>query len=102
MVSMQLKAKQPENYNDKGDFQVIDNGITSVDNYFALTHTEPPDIYHYMNTIFSGEAAAWFRYVYRNVEPNKVTWRHLLTRQPFLSKIPLLQAHPLPITIVPT
>jgi hypothetical protein len=74
MVSMQLKPKQPEKYNGKRDFQVIDNWITSVDSYFALTHAEPPDIYHYLNTIFSGEAAAWFRFVYRNADPNEVTW----------------------------
>ena len=54
MVSMRLKPKQPEKYNGKRDFQVIDNWITSVDSYFALTHAEPPDIYHYLNTtVFS-------------------------------------------------
>src|SRR5438046_3484631 len=74
MVSMQLKPKQPEKYNGKRDFQVINNWITSVDSYFALTHAEPPDIYHYLNTIFSGEAAAWFRFVYHNADPNEVTW----------------------------
>ena len=79
MVSLQLKPKQPEKYNGKRDFQVIDNWITSVDSYFALTHAEPPDIYHYLNTIFSGEAAAWFRFVYRNVDPNEVTWEVVRT-----------------------
>ena len=79
MVSMQLKPKQPEKYNGKRDFQVIDNWITSVDSYFALTHAEPPDIYHYLNTIFSDEAAAWFRFVYRNVDPNEVTWEIVRT-----------------------
>ena len=74
MVSMQLKPKQSEKYNGKRDFQVIDNWITSVDSYFALIHAESPDIYHFLNTIFSGEAAAWFRFVYRNVDPNEVTW----------------------------
>jgi hypothetical protein len=79
MVSMQLKPKQPEKYNGKRDFQVIDNWITSVDSYFALTHAEPPDIYHYLNTIFTGEAATWFRFLYRNVEPNTVTWEAVRT-----------------------
>ena len=78
MVSLQLKPKQPEKYNGKRDFQVIDNWITSVDSYFALTHAEAPDIYHYLNTILTGEAAAWFRFIYRNVDPNT---SHLGSRQ---------------------
>ena len=79
MVSLQLKPKQPEKYNGKRDFQVIDNWITSVDSYFALTHAEAPDIYHYLNTILTGEAAAWFRFIYRNVDPNAVTWEAVKT-----------------------
>jgi hypothetical protein len=75
MVSMQFKSKQPEKYNGNRDFQVIDNWITPIDSYFGLTHAEPPDIYYYLNTIFSGEAAAWFRFVYRNVDPGEVTWK---------------------------
>ena len=71
---MQLKPKQSEKYNDKRNFQVIDNWIISVDNYFALIHAEFLDIYHYLNIIFSGEAATWFRFVYRNVDPNEITW----------------------------
>ena len=79
MVSLQLKPKQPEKYNGKRDFQIIDNWITSIDSYFALTHAEAPDIYHYLNIIFSDEAAAWFRFVYRNVDPNEVTWEVVKT-----------------------
>jgi hypothetical protein len=77
MVSLQLKPKQPEKYNGKRDFQVIDNWITSVDGYFALTHAEAPDIYHYLNTILTGEAATWFRFIYRNTDPNTVTWENV-------------------------
>jgi hypothetical protein len=75
MVSLQLNPKQPEKYDGKRDFQVIDNWITSVDSYFALTHAEAPDIYHYLNTILIGEAATWFRFIYRNVDPNTITWQ---------------------------
>jgi hypothetical protein len=57
MVSMQLKPKQREKYNGRRDFQVIDNWITSIDSYFTLTHGESPDIYHYLNIIFTEEAA---------------------------------------------
>lgn len=79
MVSLQLKPKQPEKYNGKRDFQVIDNWITSVDSYFALTHAEAPDIYHYLNTILTGEAAAWFRFIYRNIDPSTITWQAIRT-----------------------
>ena len=79
MVSLQLKPKQPEKYNGKRDFQIIDNWITSVDSYFALTHAEAPDIYHYLNTILTGEAAAWFRFIYRNVDPKAITWEAVKT-----------------------
>jgi hypothetical protein len=79
MVSLQLKPKQPGKYNGKRDFQVIDTWITSVDSYFALTHAEAPDIYHYLNTILTGEAAAWFRFVYRNIDPNTITWQVVRT-----------------------
>ena len=74
MVSLQLKPKQSEKYNGKRDFQVIDNWITSIDSYFALTHVEAPDIYHYLNTILIGEAATWFRFIYRNVDSTTITW----------------------------
>ena len=79
MVSLQLKPKQPEKYNGKRDFQVIDNWITSVDSYSALTHAEAPDIYHYLNTLLTGEAATWFRFLHRNVDPNTVTWEAVKT-----------------------
>ena len=79
MVSLQLKPKQPKKYNGKWDFQVIDNWIISVDSYFALTRAEPLDIYHYLNTVLSGEAATWFRFIYRNVDPNAVTWEVVKT-----------------------
>ena len=79
MVTMQLKFKQPEKYSGKRDFQTIDNWITSVDSYFALTRAEPPDIYHYLNTILSREAATWFRFVYRNVDPKTITWEIVKT-----------------------
>ena len=58
MISLQLKPKQSEKYNGKWDFQVIDNWITSIDNYFALIHVEVLDIYHYLNIILIGEIVA--------------------------------------------
>ena len=79
MVSLQLKPKQSEKYNGKRDFQIIDNRITSVDSYFALTHAEAPDIYRYLKTILTGEAATWFQFLYRNVDPNAVTWEAVKT-----------------------
>jgi hypothetical protein len=74
MVTMHLKPKQPDRYDGTRDYQVIDNWITSVDSYFALTKAQPPEIYHYLNTIFTGEAAIWFRFHFRSVNPTTVTW----------------------------
>jgi Ty3 transposon capsid-like protein/Zinc knuckle len=74
MASTHLKPKQPEKYNGKRDFQTIDNWVASVDSYFALTEAKPPAIYHYLNTIFTGAAATWFRFQYSNLDPSKVTW----------------------------
>jgi len=74
MVNAHLKPKQPEKYNGKRDFQTIDNWVASVDSYFALTEAEPPAIYHYLNTIFTGTAATWFRFQYGRLDPSAVTW----------------------------
>lgn len=71
---MQLKPKQPEKYDGKRDFQIIDNWVASVDSYFALTEATSPAIYHYLNTIFTGDAATWFRFHYCNLDPSTVTW----------------------------
>jgi hypothetical protein len=71
---MHLKPKEPERYNGTRDFQKISNWIASVDSYFAITGAEPPMIYHYLNTIFADEAATWFRYTYREVDPSTLTW----------------------------
>ncbi len=54
---MQFEPKQPDKYDGKWDFQTIDNWVSSVDSYFALTEVEPPAIYHYLTTIFTGDAA---------------------------------------------
>ena len=45
-----------------------------MDSYFALTDAQPPYIFHYLNTIFTNEAATWFRYYYGKEDPNNVTW----------------------------
>src|SRR5208282_5682611 len=76
---MQLKPKQPDNYDGKRDFQTIDNWIASVDSYFALTKAEPPEIYHYLNTVFTGNAATWYRFHHRNLDPATVTWNSVKT-----------------------
>jgi hypothetical protein len=74
MVSMHLKPKQPEKYNGARDFQRIDNWVASMDSYFAITDAQPPLIYHYLNTIFTDEAATWFRYTYSKIDPSTLTW----------------------------
>ncbi len=75
--SMQLKPKQPEKYNGNRDFQVIDNWITSVDSYFALTNAQPPQIYYYLNTILTGEAAVWYRFHFQSINPETITWENV-------------------------
>ena len=70
---MQLKPKQPDTYDGKRDFQTIDNWIASVDSYFTLTKAEAPEIYHYLNTVFTGNAATWFRFHHRNLDPATIT-----------------------------
>ena len=77
---MQLKPKQPDKYDGKRDFQTIDNWVSSVDSYFALTEAEPPTIFYYLNTIFTGDAATWFRFSYRNLNLETATWDIALPR----------------------
>jgi len=74
MVTMRLKPKQPEKYDGSRDFQKIDNWIASMDSYFTITEAESPLIYHYLNTIFTDEAAIWFRYTYGKTNPSDLTW----------------------------
>ena len=71
---MHLKPKQPERYDGNRDFQKIDNWVASMDSYFAITGAEPPLIYHYLNTIFTNEAATWFRYNFGKEDPSTLTW----------------------------
>lgn len=62
---MLLKPKQPDKDNGKRDFRTIDSWIVSVSSYFALTEAETPAIYHYLNTLFTGDAATSFRFHYQ-------------------------------------
>ena len=50
-----------------------------MDSYFAITNAEPPMIYHYLNTIFTDEAATWFRYTFGKQDPATVTWATVKT-----------------------
>src|SRR5271154_4356414 len=79
MALSQLKPKQPEKFSGSRDHQVVTSWTTSVDSYFSLTNAAAPNVYHYLNTIFSGEAAIWFRFHYRNPDPNAITWDDVKT-----------------------
>jgi len=70
---MHLKPKQPEKYDGSRDFQKIDNWVTSMDSYFAIINTEAPLISYYLNTIFTDEAATWFRYNFGKMDPSSLT-----------------------------
>ena len=76
---MQLKPKQPEKYDGTRNFQKIDNWVASMDSYFAITDAQPPLIYHYLNTIFTDQAATWFRYNFNKIDPSNVTWEAVKT-----------------------
>ena len=79
MALSQLKPKQPEKFSGSRDHQVVTSWTTSVDSYFSLTNAAAPNVYHYLNTIFAGEAAIWFRFHYRNPDPNAITWDDVKT-----------------------
>jgi hypothetical protein len=63
-ASQHLKPNRPTHYSGVKDHTTSENWITSVNSYFALTGAKAPHIYHYLNTVFTGEAAIWFRYHY--------------------------------------
>ena len=50
-----------------------------MDSYFAITDAQPPLIYHYLNTIFTDEAATWFHYNFNKTDPSNVTWAAVKT-----------------------
>ena len=79
MSASHLKPKQPEKFSGSRDQQAVISWITSVDSYFSLTNAEPPNVYHYLNTILAGEAAIWFRFHYRNPVPDTITWDDVKT-----------------------
>jgi hypothetical protein len=74
-----LKPNRPARYSGIKDYTTIENWITSVNSYFALTGAKPPHIYHYLNTLFTDEAAIWFRYHYRESQATTLTWEEVRT-----------------------
>jgi hypothetical protein len=70
------KPVRPRNYSGVKDHATIETWIASVDSYFALTDAQPPDIYHVLNTVFTDEAAIWFRYHYRD-QASTLTWEEV-------------------------
>ena len=65
---------KPTRYYGKRDHNVIEEWIASVGSYFVLTNAQPPYIYHYLNTLFAGEAAIWFRYHFPMEVADTLTW----------------------------
>jgi len=74
-----LKPNRPARYSGTKDYTTIENWITSVNSYFALAGAKPPHIYHYLNTIFTEEAAIWFRYHYQEDQAATLTWEEVRT-----------------------
>jgi hypothetical protein len=73
-INSSVKPVRPSIYNGVKDYSTLENWISSVDSYFALTNARPPQIYHYLNTIFTGDAAIWYRYHYKLSEANTLEW----------------------------
>jgi hypothetical protein len=69
-----LKPKQPERYNGKRNYTTVENFITMVDSFFALTRAEPPQVYYYLSTLFIEDAAIWFRYNFPSTTSTMTTW----------------------------
>ena len=75
--SLYLKPNRPVRYAGTKDYTIIENWIASVNSYFALTNAQAPHIYHYLNTIFTGDAAIWFRYHYPESMAPTLTWEQV-------------------------
>jgi Ty3 transposon capsid-like protein/Zinc knuckle len=73
----ELKPPRPRSFSGKKDHNVIESWVSSVNSYFALTNVQPPYIYHYLNTLFVGEAAIWFRYHYPETVASTLTWEQV-------------------------
>ena len=69
-----VKPPRPRTFSGTKDHNVIESWVSSVNSYFALTNIQPPYIYHYLNTLFVGEAAIWFRYHYPETVASTLTW----------------------------
>ena len=69
-----LKPQSPEHYNGKRDHMTVENFVTTVDSLFALTQTEPPNVYYYISTLLVGEAATWFRFNFPANTSTMVIW----------------------------
>ena len=73
----ELKPPRPRTFSGKKDHNVIESWVSSVNSYFALTNVQPPYTYHYLNTLFVGEAAIWFRYHYPETVAPTLTWEQV-------------------------
>lgn len=73
----ELRPPRPRTFSGKKDHNVVESWVSSVNSYFALTNIQPPYIYHYLNTLFVGEAAIWFRYHYPETVASTLTWEQV-------------------------
>jgi hypothetical protein len=72
-----LKPNKPSKFTGTRDHATVENWIASVNSYFALTNARPPYVFHYLNTIFAGEAAIWFRYHFKEDKADTLTWEEV-------------------------
>jgi hypothetical protein len=69
-----LKPNKPMRYYGKKDNNIVEGWIASVNSFFAFTDARAPYVYHYLNTIFGGEAAIWFRYHFPESVADTLQW----------------------------
>ena len=73
-VPSMVKPVRPSVYTGVKDYATLENWISSVDSYFCLTNARPPQIYYYLNTIFTGDAAIWYRYHFKSSQASTLEW----------------------------
>jgi hypothetical protein len=52
-----LKPNKPTRYYGKKDHNIVENWIAMVNSFFVFSDARAPYVYHYLNTMFGGEAA---------------------------------------------
>ena len=69
-----LKPNKPMRYYGKKDHTIVEGWIAQVNSFFVFADARAPYVYHYLNTLFGGEAAIWFRYHFPESVADTLQW----------------------------